>query len=92
MNGKNGLLLFVAGMVVGGAVVIAARNRKVRELAVKAAGKGLQLKDEAAALVESLKEGVEDFFAEATASVEAEAAAEAPAAKTPARRPAPKKA
>lgn len=70
--------MFVAGAVVGGAAVIAARNQTVRKIALKAVGKGLQLKDDAAVIVESLKEGVEDFFAEAVAAAE-EAAAEAPA-------------
>lgn len=73
--------MFLAGAVIGGAVVVASRNEKARKIALKAVGKGLQLKDEAAVIVESLKEGIEDFLAEATEAAQTE---EAPAEETPA--------
>lgn len=78
--------MFLAGAVIGGAVVVAARNEKARKIALKAVGKGLQLKDEAAVIVESLKEGIEDFLAEATEAAQAE---EAPV-EAPVETPAPK--
>lgn len=76
--------MFLAGAVIGGAVVVASRNEKARKIALKAVGKGLQLKDEAAVIVESLKEGIEDFLAEATEAAEAEAATVEAPVETPA--------
>ncbi len=61
----NKLLYFLAGVVVGGLVVYSIRSTKVRSVLAKAAGKGLKLKEDATALIESIKEDAEDFAAEA---------------------------
>ena len=63
--GGNKLLYFLAGVAVGGIIVYSVRSPQMRGLLAKAAGKGLKLKEDAAALIESIKEDAEDFAAEA---------------------------
>lgn len=63
--GGNKLLYFLAGVAVGGLIVYSARSPQMRSMLAKAAGKGLKLKEDAAALIESIKEDAEDFAAEA---------------------------
>ena len=63
--GGNKLLYFLAGVAVGGIIVYSARSPQMRGLLAKAAGKGLKLKEDAATLIESIKEDAEDFAAEA---------------------------
>lgn len=63
--GGNKLLYFLAGIAVGGFLVYSARSPQVRSLLAKAAGKGIQLKEDAQALIESIKEDAEDILAEA---------------------------
>lgn len=59
------LAIFAAGVVIGAVGVYAVRDRRFRHMAAKVVGKGLQLKDDAAALMESIKEDAEDIMAEA---------------------------
>ncbi len=63
--GGSRFLYFLAGIAVGGFLVYSARSPQVRSLLAKAAGKGIQLKEDAAALIESIKEDAEDILAEA---------------------------
>lgn len=62
--GGNKLLYFLAGVAVGGIIVYSALSPQIRSLLAKTAGKGLKLKEDAAALIESIKEDAEDFAAE----------------------------
>ncbi len=64
-NNYQGLAIFLAGVVVGATAVYLMRDKKFRHVAAKVVGKGLQLKEEAASLVESIKEDAEDIIAEA---------------------------
>lgn len=64
MNYQN-IAIFAAGVIVGAVGVCLVRDKRFRHVAAKVVGKGLQLKEDAAALVESIKEDAEDLMAEA---------------------------
>lgn len=64
-NGFQGLAVFLAGVAVGAAAVYLIKDKSFRHVAAKVIGKGLQLKEEASALIESVKEDAEDIIAEA---------------------------
>ncbi len=64
MNNQN-VAIFLAGVAVGAVAVYLVRDKRFRHVAAKVVGKGLQLKEDAAALVESIKEDAEDIMAEA---------------------------
>ena len=59
------IAIFAAGVAVGAVGVYLIRDARFRHVAAKVVGKGLQLKDDAMALVESIKEDAEDIMAEA---------------------------
>ncbi len=63
--GMNRLGAFVLGVVVGGVAVSVVRSAAFKKACSKVVGAGLQLKDEAAAFMETVKEDAQDIIAEA---------------------------
>ena len=62
---SNRLFAFGIGVVAGVAAVSLVKNPAFKKACASVVGKGLQLKDEAAAFAESVKEDAQDIVAEA---------------------------
>ncbi|MBP3773616.1 MAG: DUF1490 family protein [Treponema sp.] len=65
MNFSNKWVCFGVGVVAGVAAVSLIKNPAFKKACAAVVGKGLQLKDEAAAFAESVKEDAQDIVAEA---------------------------
>ena len=63
--GTNKWLAFGLGVATGVAVVSLVKNPAFKKACAAVVGKGMQLKDEAAAFAESVKEDAQDIVAEA---------------------------
>lgn len=62
---SNRWFAFGIGVVAGVAAVSLVKNPAFKKVCASVVGKGLQLKDEAAAFAESVKEDAQDIMAEA---------------------------
>ena len=65
MTFSNKWLAFGVGVVAGAAIVSLVRTPAFKKACAAVVGKGLQLKDDACAFAESVKEDAEDIVAEA---------------------------
>ncbi len=61
----NRLGIFLLGVVVGGVTVSVVRSAAFKRACSKVVGAGMQLKEEAAAFMETVKEDAQDIIAEA---------------------------
>ncbi|MCR5494515.1 MAG: hypothetical protein K6F15_02670 [Treponema sp.] len=61
----NKLLVFGLGVVAGAAFISVAKTPAFKKACASLVGKGLQLKDDAAAFAEAVKEDAQDIVAEA---------------------------
>lgn len=67
---------FALGAAVGGLTVAVARKAGFKKVCAKVVSAGLQLKDDASAFVETVKEDAQDIAAEAKFNKESKAAAQ----------------
>ncbi|MCR4823333.1 MAG: DUF6110 family protein [Treponema sp.] len=65
MSVSKNLIFFGVGVAAGVAAVSLMKNPAFKKACATLVGKGLQLKDEAAAFAESVKEDAQDILAEA---------------------------
>lgn len=65
MTFSNKWVAFGVGVVAGAAIVSLVRTPAFKKACAAVVGKGLQLKDDACAFAESIKEDAEDIVAEA---------------------------